>query len=170
MLRRILLASALILTSATVFTSEAKAQTATPTDGTVQFSGVVDGGCIFSNPIPGTIVVNSGDQSLLGSDNSSGDYPGGTAAQIDVSCTTDATLSIAAPQRTGDIIPSTSTTFSASATSSNLNLDFDSNGGANSDAITTGQQDTINVNMLVTSPEPIAGGNYSYDVTLTATP
>ena len=167
MLRRILLASALILTSATAFTSEAKAQTATT--GTVEFNGTVGGACTFSNPVPGTLVIHSTDDSLLGSDSSSGNYPGGATADIDINCTADATLTVAAPTATGDAL--SGATFSATATSSNLGLDFDSAGTNNNNSIIAGQQDTINVNMLADNQgNAVPAGNYSYEVVITATP
>lgn len=167
MLRRILFASALILVSATAFTSEAKAQTA---EGTVEFSGTVGGACTFSNPVAGNLVLNSTDDALLGSNDSTGNYPGGTAAEIDISCTTDATLSMTAPTATGD--PLTAATFTATGTSSNLGLDFDSEGSTTNDAVAAGEQDTINVNMLVDNSGggTIPSGTYSYEVVITATP
>ncbi len=166
MLRRILFASALVLVSATAFTSEAKAQDAST--GTVNFSGLVGGACTFSNPVEGTLVLNPNDDTLLGSD-SSGDYVGGATADINIECTADATLTIAEPTATGDALPDA--TFSATATSSNLGLDFDSDNNNNSNNITSGQQDTINVNMLVDNQgTTIPAGNYSYEVVITATP
>ena len=166
MLRRILFASALIFVSATAFTSEAKAQIATT--GTVEFNGLVGGACSFSNPVAGTLVVNSGDPNLLGSD-PTGAYPGGVPAEIDISCTTDATLTIANPTATGD--PLAGATFSATATSSNLGLDFDSQGGANSNAIAAGEQDTIRVNMMVDNQgTTVPAGTYNYEAVITATP
>ena len=166
MLRRLLFASALLLVSTTAFTSQAQAQTTT---GTVEFSGVVGGACTFSNPVPGTLVLNSNDDSFLGSDSSNPDYAGGSAAEIDVNCTADATLSIDPPNATGDALPGS--TLSANAKSSNLGLDFLSDGTFTSNSMTTGQQDTIQVNMLVDNAgNAIDPGTYSYEVTLTATP
>ena len=166
MLRRLLFASALLLVSTTAFTSEAQAQTTT---GTVEFSGVVGGACTFSNPVPGTLVLNSSDDSFLGSDSNNPDYAGGSAAEIDVNCSADATLSIDSPNATGDALPES--TLTATATSSNLGLDFQSDGTVNNGSIAGGQQDTIQVNMLVdNASNAVDPGTYSYEVTLTATP
>ena len=101
---------------------------------------------------------------------------GGTPGSVDLSCTGDAELSVSAPQDNGSTsdLLATANLYEAVAefgTGTNLNGTFMDNQGNGGPAFMPGPVDeTISVNMMVDSGNPIPEGAYNYNVVVTATP
>jgi hypothetical protein len=155
MLRR-LLASALFLGSAiALIPSSANAQTVN-----VPFSGAVLSNCTFGTPVPGTL-------SLSGTTLSSSSTPG----NVPFTCTAPANITFSAPIQTGGpaFTPSACLTNVGTLGSPTTGLNTCTGTSTPSAITTTGPNNAI-VGMSVTSPNALATGTYTYNVTLTITP
>ncbi len=157
MIRHLLISSAFLLASTVTSAVRAYAQEA---------SGPVPPNCTFYNAVPGELILNSAG-TILQSEN------GGTPASVLIDCNDAATLTISPPKQ--DIQPGTTefsdTQLTATATSTNLpSINVISDGpGGNIPADT--QEGKIIVNMKADNGSTkIFAGNYSFTVTLTASP
>jgi hypothetical protein len=159
MIRHLLISSAFLLASTVTSAVRAYAQEA---------SGPVSANCTFYNAVPGELILNSAG-TILQSEN------GGTPASVLIDCNDTATLTISKPKQ--DIQPGT-TEFSdpqyltATATSTNLsnNINVISDGPGGNIPVDT-KDGKIIVNMKADNGSTkISAGNYSFTVTLTASP
>ncbi|MDY7013431.1 MAG: hypothetical protein SVX43_07460 [Cyanobacteriota bacterium] len=149
------LTSALVIAGSLVAMPSVLAQPAPPSSVDVRFSGVVQGVCNFSTPIPGALAAK-------GSDFLDSQAPGGAAGQVTVTCNRPARLTISDPIQTGG--PPVPVIKGASFVSS-------SNGPSGSSSIPLSPgQSQLAVDMFVDSATPLPPGNYDYSVTLTVTP
>ncbi|MEH2087635.1 hypothetical protein [Nostoc sp.] len=155
MIRRFLLASALLITGTIV-----AAPSAFAVDGDVTFSGIVSGTCVFgSTPVAGSITTSGANATSLS----------GTSATTDVTCNSPASLSVAAPvQDLGSILTGTKTS-SVAASGTTLSANTTDTGTAIT--LVTGEKANLTVAMTAgNSGNIIPADTYAYTVTLTATP
>lgn len=156
MLRRSLLASAIVLAGVAAYAPQSNAQTVP-----VPFNGTVTGGCIIGNITPGTLFFNGTDQFSTPGFGSTG----GSAAQVEIDCTGPGNVNISTPSQTGG-----TTTFSGV-----LDAQLSS---ANIGTVTPGNtvplpllNDVYSVDMTAsTGGQAAAPGAYTFEVQLTVTP
>jgi hypothetical protein len=149
MIRRLAIASALILASSVAFTSKASAQ-----DAVVEFSGTLAGSCTFGSPNSGTL--NFSGSTITTTSN-------GT---INVTCNSPGTITVATP--TAASVPQGVTIATTAATiSGNGQTVTSADAGL---TVVPGQETPINVSMTASSPANLIAGAYNFTVTLTATP
>jgi len=164
MIRHLLISSAFVLASTVTFVATANAQDASA-------NGPVADMCVFSEPTIGQLAVNdTSNPTVLSSS-----LAGGTAAQVDITCNGNATLTVSPPIQT----EGKTTTFkslTAKATSKDLvGLNVDSNstkpGNININTTEDTASGTIEVNMTADNDgKTISPGQYTFTVTLSSTP
>lgn len=156
MIRHLLISSAFLLASTVTSAVRAYAEDAGA-------SGPVAANCTFYNPVRGYLILNSGG-TILQSEN------GGTPASVLIDCNDAATLTISKLEQTdGTTIDPQHLTATATSTNlSNINVSYNGSGGT----IPADTQDgKIIVNMKADNgSNKISAGNYSFTVTLTASP
>lgn len=163
MIRRFLLASALLVTGTVVAAPSAFAETQN-----LGFNGTVSQVCVFGTTNAGSLTVNGANSTTLKTSN-----PSGVAATSDVTCNYPAKLSIAAPvQNSNDNTPLTTATLSSSvtATGTTLGTANTTNSGSNI-ILVTGETQNLSVGMSVDyGSKIIPADTYNYTVTLTVAP
>lgn len=171
MIRRFLLASALLVTGTVAVAPSAFAGTiGENADQTVGFEGNVAKVCVFGSATGATLNVNGNNSKTL---TTSEDVS--AQGKTNVTCNYGATLKVAAPiPVTGDAtapalsgaeLTSYANPSSATLTSSTIN---NGDGGIN---LKTGELTDIYVGMTVNNHDTvIPAGKYNYNVTLTVTP
>jgi hypothetical protein len=169
MIRRLVLASTLMIAGSISFASSAFAQLS-PTTASIPYEGTVDGACTFSNIIPGLLKLNTGGTGLGTNGNY---YPGGTAGSFDIDCTTAATLSIADPVQVSG--PVTTTNGAEMNGTTLANQAWSPSAGGATVSVPNGfsaQNGGIWVNIDVADPngKKLLGGVYKYNTVVTATP
>lgn len=167
MIRYLLLSFAFMLTHCIIFTKSVNAD-----DGSA--GGDVPGNCTFSNHVDGQLGISQ-DGTVLSS--SVGDE--GTPASLEIDCSANATLTISKPVQS--VVNGTTeflaNNLSARATAKLFSMDTDENlpdiniesaqPGGNIPGNSFGQ---IKINMEASHSEKILPGEYSFTVTITATP
>lgn len=157
MIRKTLIASALVLCGTLGFTSAAKAED-------FQMSGTVDGSCVFTATANGTLAPSGSPVTVLDSA-----ATGGSAATATVNCNKAGTLTIAAPtfvgtDATGFVDTNATTTFSVEGTGASTI----SESAAGTPALNYGDTN-LQINMAVDNGGvAIPAGTYTYSITLTA--
>jgi hypothetical protein len=166
LMNRFAIVSAAILTSATTIVSAAAAA---PITADVTFNGNIPAACTFSNITPGTIGKSKTNNTDIGSN--SDYYQNGNKGIVGINCSGNAALTIADPVQTAG--PTTTTNNSAVVYVGNQTIISPSGNGnfvrsGNIEAAYT--QDNITVSMDANGTTALESGNYTYKVTLTATP
>lgn len=157
MLRRFLLVSGLILASTIGFASSAKAASEP-----LEFTGEVPTACTLTNPVAGTLGVNSANTTLSSS------IDGGTAARINIDCT-GGNLSITAPTKISGSGGTANNDFETlTATIKTVN-DTSVSSGAPAVPIAAADKGTATVNMQASDTTAIRSGTYTFQVVVTAT-
>lgn len=149
MIRRLAIASAVILASSLVVTSKASAQ-----DAVVEFNGTLAGSCTFGSPNSGTLAFNGANITTT------------NAGTINVTCNSPGTIAVTTPAQVS--VPTGVTINSTSATISGNGQTVNSEGAGLT--VVPGQETPISVNMAASSPANLIAGAYNFSVTLTATP
>lgn len=160
MIRKTLIASAVILCGTVGFSAAAKAQTATTT---VDMSGNVAESCTFGTVAPGTLTLNGDGTALETTDTGS----------VPVTCnTTTATLTVNGVTDTNafDGYDSNNVNVTFSVTGGGTNLTQD-NIGSGDTTLPQGET-TLTIDLIATAATGVlpAGTGYTYGVQLTATP
>ncbi|MEH2226138.1 hypothetical protein [Nostoc sp.] len=163
MLRRFLLASALLVTGTIVAAPSAFAETQD-----ADFSGTVSQVCVFGTANQGSITVSGANSTTLSTSN-----PSGTAATTDVTCNYPANLSLAAPVASGSNTTTlSSATFTSSVAASGATLASSSTTNTGSSiTLVTGETEALAVGMSANNGSTIIpADHYDYTVTLTVAP
>lgn len=174
MIRRTLLASALVIVGTVAAAPQTMAQTAPPNSMMPQsldvpFSGQVTGVCNVGEITPGVLMPNTPTNPMILAAGSTITSPNaGTPGKVVVTCNSPARVAISKPVQTGG------PAFSAMKSDATVRLP----GG-----MMTGSTSTmplslspspnpipLEVGMFVDKGSPLAPGNYNYKVTLTITP
>jgi hypothetical protein len=166
MLRRSLLVSALLLAGSFGFAGRGSAQAV---NEPVDFTGTVPTSCLLTTPTDGLLGVN-GDNTVLSST-----IAGGTAATIDIDCD-GGDLIVTAPALTNAVpaVAGGPTTadgdFTKTARITTLNNNQTVNSGAAAITLSAADNGIATVNMEATAATAIEPGDYTFTVTVTATP
>jgi hypothetical protein len=180
MIRRVVLVSGLIVLGAMSVASKASAQSVT-TD--VNFKGSIPKVCTFGQPQDGQLVtVSSPDKTPIALEASL--FPGGwgegsTVGQVSLKCNTSATVTVADPVQTAGPRDQTFQSLSSNVTADNGKT------YAYSKSPWVGQPGSISISvpaakgtstpnlqvgMIALNNDGIAAGDYSFKVTVTASP
>jgi hypothetical protein len=159
----------------------AKAQAA-PVTTDVPFNGAITGTCTFGTPTAGVLAQTGTFQAVEGSGGMSGGFATGTAGSVTVNCSGGGSLTTAVPAQVSvpaGFTPAVQQSVvelvgSNTFTSANSGGSFDTGTWAKPTTPITLPTGTSNLNVAMvagtrTNGNPLSG-NYSYKVTLTATP
>lgn len=160
MIRRLALTAGFAVLGAVAFAPNASAQAV---DETVQFTGTVESSCSFTPAEAGVLALS--DAKTLTSTATEG-----TAGTTSVNCSTGGIISVAEPvpqgeTPTGDFILTASVSNAIDST-----LSADSDNPDSSFDVNAGEEVGLNVDMTVSDTENLPAGDYTYEVTVTATP
>lgn len=161
MIRRFLLASALLVTGTVIAAPSAFAETQV-----VNFSGTIPQTCVFGTTNAGTLKGTGANSTTLSTANS-----GGAAGTSNVTCNYAANLIVGAPvQTSGTTLTGATLSSSVSATGTTLGTANTTNGGSAIPLI-TGEIESLNIGMSADyGTTIIPAGAYGYTVTLTVAP
>lgn len=161
MIRRFLLASALLVTGTVAVAPSAFAETQD-----ITASGTISKTCVFGTPTAGSLGVAGPNSTTLSTAN-------GSVGGVNVTCNHPAKLSISAPSQSGsDTVALTSATNTSTVTASSTSLSSTTiNNGDTPIALTTGEQTGVSVGMTINNGTTIIpASTYNYTVTLTVSP
>jgi hypothetical protein len=149
-----------VLTAAGIIANTTNAFAA---DQVVNFQGNVPATCTFSNVVNGTLGIAAPDQlSEAGA--------GGAAGSVDLTCNSNAQVSVSLPVDNGSSPAITPTFAYAGAATSAGTATNDTGAGSVPVNVTGPIQETLSVGMyVVNGGVPIPAGTYNYNVTVTAT-
>jgi hypothetical protein len=161
MIRRFLLASALLVTGTVAVAPSAFAETQE-----ITARGTIAKTCVFGTASEGVLGVAGPNSTTISTAN-------GTAGATNVTCNYPAQLSISAPSQSGsDTVALTSATKTSTVTASSNSLSSTSiNNGGTPITLVGGEQTGLTVGMVINNGSTIIpASTYNYTVTLTVAP
>jgi hypothetical protein len=172
MIRRTLLASALVIVGTVAAAPRTMAQTAPnslmPQSLDVPFSGQVTGVCNVGEITPGLLMPNTATNPMILSAGSTVSPVVGTPGKVLVTCNSPARIAISKPVQTGG------PAFSAMKSDATVKAPSGAMTGAMStlplSLSPSPNPIPLEVGMFVDKGSPLSPGNYNYKVTLTITP